>query len=130
MRTLPADLTARRAGRAIAVTTLVVATAGGALMWMIDKHDFPSLGSGLWWAVQTVTTVGYGDHVPSSDGGKFLAAFVMVTGIGFISVVTAAISAMFVESARRRVHEDDKERLDAIAVQLERIERRLDELAK
>jgi voltage-gated potassium channel len=114
--------TARRAGQLIAATTVVVAVVGGLLMRVLDRDEFPTVGSGLWWALQTVTTVGYGDHVPANGGGKVLAGVVMVTGIGFLSVVTASISAAFVESARRRRGDD------GVAERLDRIERALEEL--
>jgi voltage-gated potassium channel len=125
-RYLPNDLTARRAGLLIGATTLLISLACGLLMRVVDEHDFSDAGSGLWWAIQTVTTVGYGDKVPTSTGGKLLATLVMLTGIGFISVLTASISATFVESARRR-RGDDKVTLEEIAQRLERIERRLEE---
>ena len=118
---IPEHLTARRAGQLIAAVTLVVGFAGGFLMWLIDRDDFPTIGSGLWWAIQTITTVGYGDSVPQTRGGQFLAALVMVTGLGFMSVVTAAISAAFIESARRR-------RTGAQAITLEHIAERLDQI--
>ena len=54
---------------------------------------------GLWWAVQTVTTVGYGDHTPVTVSGRLVAAFVMLVGIGFLTVVTAAITSTFVSRA-------------------------------
>jgi voltage-gated potassium channel len=69
-------------------------------MTVIDRHGFPSLGAGLWWAVQTVTTVGYGDHVPTTAAGQILAAFVMLVGIGFVTVITASITSSFVERSR------------------------------
>jgi voltage-gated potassium channel len=126
-RQLPDDLTARRAGQLIAVATLIVAIAGGVLMWIVDRRDFPSIGAGLWWAVQTITTVGYGDSVPQTTGGRALAALVMITGLGFLSVVTAAISAVFVESARRRRRRSEEITLEHIAQRLDEIERRLSE---
>ena len=110
---LPDDLTARRAGQVIAAVTVVVSVAGGVLMWAIDREDFPTLGSGLWFAIQTVTTVGYGDDVPQTTEGRVLASLVMVTGLGFMSVVTATISAMFIESARRRRRGNEEITLDA-----------------
>jgi voltage-gated potassium channel len=119
----PSPSTARRAGVLIALATIVVAVAGGVLIRTLDRAEFPTVGSGLWWALQTVTTVGYGDHVPANTEGKILAGLVMVTGIGFLSVVTASISAAFEESARRmRGAEDD------VAERLERIERMLEQL--
>ena len=124
---LPDDLTARRAGLLIGATTLVVAVAGGLLITAVDRHEFPSLGSGLWWAVQTITSVGYGDHVPTSTGGRLLAALVMLTGLGFLSVTTASISALFVDSARRRREGREHVTLAQIAERLDRIERRLEE---
>jgi voltage-gated potassium channel len=120
----PTPSTARRAGILIGIATIVVAIAGGLLMRLLDPEDFPNIWTGLWWAVQTVTTVGYGDDVPNNAEGKAIAAIVMVTGIGFLSVVTASISAAFVESARRRRGDDDD-----VTARLERIERLLEERA-
>jgi voltage-gated potassium channel len=115
--------TARRAGQLIAIATIAVGVAGGFLMRVLDPGEFPTIGSGLWWALQTVTTVGYGDHVPADTEGKVLAGIVMVMGIGFLSVVTASISAAFVESARRRRGDEE-----GLAERLERIEKALEEL--
>jgi voltage-gated potassium channel Kch len=119
----PNPSTARRAGVLIGIATVVVAVIGGVLIRTLDRSEFPTIGSGLWWAVQTVTTVGYGDHVPANTEGKILAGLVMVTGIGFLSVVTASISAAFVESARRRRGDEDE-----VNERLDRIERALEEL--
>ena len=69
-------------------------------MTVIDGENYPTVGSGLWWAVQTTTTVGYGDHVPTTADGRLLAAFVMLIGIGFLTVITAAITSAFVAGAR------------------------------
>ena len=60
------------------------------------------VGSTLWWAVQTVTTVGYGDVVPHATAGRVLALVVMVSAIAFLTVVTAAITAALVDRERRR----------------------------
>ena len=60
--------TPRAAALVIAVVTRVTTVVAGLLMTVIDHDSFPSLGGGLWWAIQTVTTVGYGDHVPESAG--------------------------------------------------------------
>jgi voltage-gated potassium channel len=126
-RRLPDTLTARRAGFLIGGSSLLIAIVCGLLMRLVDSKNFPNVGSGLWWAVQTVTTVGYGDKVPTTTGGQLLATLVMVIAVGFISVLTAAISAVFIESARRRYRGQDRVTLDDIAARLERIEQALGE---
>src|SRR4051794_21857223 len=126
---LPDDLTARRAGLVIAAITLAVAIGAAVVMRSVDHEDFPSIGSGLWWAVQTVTTVGYGDTVPTSTGGRLVATVVMVTALGFVSVLTASISAAFVEATRRRRSRRDDASLEHIADRLDAIEHRLTALS-
>ena len=96
-------------------------------MTVADREGFPSIGSGLWWAVQTVTTVGYGDHVPASVAGRLVAALVMLVGIGFLTVITAAITSRFVSRSRREQAPSGpttptEEQLQQIAARLERIE--------
>jgi len=122
-------MTARRAGFLIATVTVLVTIASGFLMWALDHEEFPNIWLGLWWAVQTVTTVGYGDVTPRNDVGRVIATIVMLTGIGFLTVVTAAITAVFVESTRRRFREDlektEHGRHDEIMARLDRIEARL-----
>ena len=124
-------LSARRAARAVALVTVFVTVLSGVAIWLLDRDEFPNVWLGLWWAVQTVTTVGYGDITPSHVVGRLIAALVMISGVGFVTVVTAAITALFVESARRRVSRSGEgtieERLDGIAARLQRIERALEE---
>src|SRR4051812_49884531 len=111
---LPSDLTVRRAGQTLAVVTFAIALAAGLAMRVIDHKEFPGFGDGLWWSVQTVTTVGYGDRVPSNVAGQLVAVVVMVSGLGFLSVITATITAEFVESARRRRRSREEITLDHI----------------
>jgi len=123
------QLTPRRAALAIALATVVVTLGAGALMRVLSPHDFSSVWMGFWWAVQTVTTVGYGDVVPHSTSGRIVAAIVMLVGIGFLTVVTASVTAALVESYRRRAPDpmmvELDTRLDEIGVRLERIEKAL-----
>ena len=92
--------TPRGAAVVIASVTATITVGAGILMTLVDHDQFPSIGSGLWWAAQTVTTVGYGDDVPVSVTGRFLAVGVMLVGIGFLTVITAAITSTFVARAR------------------------------
>ena len=100
-RQLGRTLTPRGAAIVIAAVTTSITAAAGLVMTVVDRDEFPSFGSGLWWAVQTVTTVGYGDHVPTTVGGRFVAALIMLLGIGFVTVITASITSSFVERTRR-----------------------------
>src|SRR6476619_3032871 len=88
-RMLARAATPRGAGVVIATATTSMTLAAGLLMRVVDHDNFPSFGSGLWWAVQTVTTVGYGDEVPTNASGPLLAALVMLLGSGYLTVITA-----------------------------------------
>ena len=115
--------TPRGAAEVIAVTTTVITLGAGFLMTIVDRENFPSIGSGLWWAVQTTTTVGYGDHVPTTVAGRLVAAVVMLLGIGFLTVITAAITSTFVAQSRREVADAATlEQFRQIDKRLERIE--------
>jgi len=117
--------TPRGAGVVIATVSTSITVAAGLLMTVVDGDNFPSLGSGLWWGVQTVTTVGYGDRVPTTVAGQLLAALVMLLGIGFLTVITAAITSTFMSRSGRASSDPDAsatEQLRQINERLERIE--------
>ena len=89
-----------RGGAAVIATVTTIATVGfGLLMTVVDHKNFTTVGQGLWWSVQTVTTVGYGDVVPTNASGRIVAALVMLLGLAFLSVITAAITSSFVARA-------------------------------
>jgi voltage-gated potassium channel len=114
-------LTVARATQLIVIVTLIVTVGGGVAIWLLDHKEFSDLGTSLWWAVQTVTTVGYGDVVPHATVGRVIGTLVMLTGIGFIAVMTAAVTASLIEQARRRQSASDHDS----SLQLDRIETRL-----
>lgn len=124
-------LTPRRAVVIIAGYTALVTFAGALVGWLTDRKDFDTFGDALWWALQTVTTVGYGDVVPSSGTGRVIGAFVMVSGIAFLTVITAAVTAALIEAARRRQPPSDGEQLAELmkemSARLAAIEARLEE---
>ncbi len=113
--------TPRRAALVIATVTTTITIAAGVLMTVVDSKGFPSIGLGLWWAVQTVTTIGYGDVVPTTVAGQIIAPIVMLLGIGFVTVITASITGAFVARSRK----DDQE----VIQRLERIEAALHQLS-
>ncbi len=59
--------------------------------------NIKNFGDGLWWAITTVTTVGYGDRFPISTEGRFLAVLLMLVGISLVGVITASVAAWFVK---------------------------------
>ena len=89
----------RTAASVIVVATLVIVVGGGALFRVLDHKEYASLWIGMWFALQTVTTVGYGDVTPKDAAGKLVAALIMLEGIAFLAIVTAAITSTFVARA-------------------------------
>jgi voltage-gated potassium channel len=59
--------------------------------------NIKNFGDGLWWAITTVTTVGYGDRYPTTTEGRFLAVLLMFVGISLVGVITASVAAWFVK---------------------------------
>src|SRR6516165_11299246 len=91
----------RRAMGVIVTATVLVVVGSGALMRVLDHREYRSIWAGMWWAMQTVTTVGYGDVTPRAPSGRIVATFVMLAGIAFLAIVTASITSTFVERANR-----------------------------
>ncbi len=118
--------TPRGAAVVIAVTTIVITVASGIVMTVVDRDNYPTIGTGLWWAIQTTTTVGYGDHVPTTFAGRALAAFVMLFGIGFLTVITAAITSTFV--ARSQLELKGSEPQAPTAEQFRQLDERLERI--
>ena len=126
----------RTAARVIVTATAVVVVVGGVLMRVLDHDEYPNIWVGMWWALQTVTTVGYGDVTPLNRSGRIIAAFVMLEGIAFLTIVVAAITSTFVARAAKErdiaqaADEDTAEvrieaRLDGIEQRLDRLEQML-----
>ena len=67
----------------------------------VEGSNIKDFGDGLWWAISTVTTVGYGDYFPTTTEGKFIAVMLMVMGISLVGVITASVAAWFVKMAEK-----------------------------
>ena len=93
-------LSSGTAFRFAALLTLLVVVIAGAVESLIDTKDFASTWDGIWWAMVTVTTVGYGDKYPTTVEGRIIAMVVMLFGIGFLSVLTATVASRFVKTER------------------------------
>jgi voltage-gated potassium channel len=123
----------RLAAGVIVTATALVVVGAGILIRVLDHTEYGSIWVGMWWAIQTVTSVGYGDVTPHKAIGRIVAAFVMLEGIAFLAVVTAAITSTFVqraalehEKAENAEAESMQARLDAqfdaLGLRLDRIE--------
>ncbi|MBU1486503.1 potassium channel family protein, partial [bacterium] len=83
---------------------LLLILAGGTLAFFFEKgvnEGLRSLGDACWWAIVTLTTVGYGDKVPLTLGGRLVGVFLMFAGISLITLLTATVSSVFVEKKIR-----------------------------
>jgi voltage-gated potassium channel len=100
-RFLERPVTVRSAAGVIVTATAVIVVVSGILMRLLDHSEYPTVFKGMWWAIQTVTTVGYGDVTPKEVGGRIVAVFVMLEGIAFLAVATAAITSTFIARASR-----------------------------
>jgi voltage-gated potassium channel len=128
---------ARTAASVVVATTTLIVLLSGVVMRLIDHKEFPNVWLGMWWSVQTVTTVGYGDITPHNVSGRIVAAVVMLEGTAFIAIVTALIAATFVARAaheyttallQQGADADSVEgRLKALSEKLDEIQRELHE---
>jgi voltage-gated potassium channel len=112
----------------VVLATIGVVFASAALTLHAEEGSggsISSFGNALWWAITTVTTVGYGDTYPVTPAGRGLAAFLMVLGIAFFGVLTANVAAFFVERGQADVEAEvvaSDAKLDEILRKLEELE--------
>lgn len=124
----------RYAAAAIVSTIVVLVVAGALLMRVFDPDDYPTFASALWFTLQTVTTVGYGDSTPTSGIGRVVASIVMLVAIGLITVITAGITSLLIRSISREQEVADRqmfsEALARIEATLTANQERLDQLTE
>lgn len=104
----------------VALGTIIV---GGAVFAGVEQKQGITTWDGVWWAITTVTTVGYGDIVPHTTGGRIIGITIMLVGIGFVALLTAFIADRFINLS---VESEAKE--DLILAELRAINSRLDAL--
>jgi voltage-gated potassium channel len=121
-RFLEKPTSVRNAVGVIVIATTLVVIGAGVLIRLLDPDEYPDIGTGMWWALQTVTTVGYGDVTPSQLGGRLVGVVVMLEGTAFLAIVTAAITSTFVARAAREQADEETD--------VRRLERRFDELER
>jgi voltage-gated potassium channel len=140
-RFLREPVSVRNAASVIVTATFIVVVAGGIAIRVIDHREYSSIWEGMWWSLQTVTTVGYGDVTPKDAAGKLVGAVVMLEGIAFLAIITAAITSTFVTRAQREQQSREQTgdtvaeapidpQLEQMAARLERVESLLLELTR
>jgi voltage-gated potassium channel Kch len=121
----------RVAASVIAVIWLVAIAVFGVIEHLVDPKSFDNVWLGMWWATQTVTTVGYGDAVPDQAGGQLIASILMIGGLSFFAVLTGMITSLFVarqQAEHRETFQDPVlDRLEEIGAEVEQIKQRLDD---
>lgn len=112
--------------RDAAVLAAMTVLGGGAAYAAVEKAQHLSAWDGVWWAIVTVTTVGYGDTYPHTNAGRVIAIVVMFVGIGFIAILTAAAAERFLRAQRAELNElaGVERRLDEVLRRLESLEHR------
>ena len=96
---------------------LILVTCLGTLMYIIEQGEedtgFTDVGTSIYWAIVTMTTVGYGDITPVTLVGRLLAAFIMLLGYTIIAVPTGIVSATFIDETQKKVQHGRCPRCDA-----------------
>jgi voltage-gated potassium channel Kch len=92
----------RDAATLIAVAWIATILIFGFFERLLDPKTFHTVWLGDWWALQTVTTVGYGDVVPETSMGKLVASVLLLGGMAFLTVIIAMITGGFVSLYQRQ----------------------------
>jgi voltage-gated potassium channel Kch len=123
-------IVSRRVFPFLALVTVVLAIGVGILVRAIAPGDFHSVGEGIWWALVTLGTVGYGDVVPTSPWGRVVGGAVIIFGVTFLAFLTATVTSMFVSNEQRdeavRTAALGEERQAELRAAFRRLEERLD----
>lgn len=95
-------------------------------IFFLTEENVKTFGDGIWWALVTVTTVGYGDITPLTTLGRFLASALMFIGLGLVATVTAIVSAKFVQNfVDHHTNDDVLEKLEEISNEIEEIKKKI-----
>jgi voltage-gated potassium channel len=119
----------RRVFPYLAFMTVALGLVAGFVVTLVDRKDFPTFGTGVWWAIVTLGTVGYGDVVPHTAWGRVLGSLVIVIGVTFLAFLTATVTSYFVAAEEEEADAAEREALGARLAEagdsLRRIEERL-----
>ena len=121
-------LTLLRAIVTILSVAVVLVLIAGALARLVEPEVFTSLGLSYWWAITTVTTVGYGDVVPQDPWGRVVGSLLMLTGLSLIPTLTSVIVSTLISKRTQLQTRQLEEELMKSTAALRRIEERLTQM--
>lgn len=103
---------ARSVTFALAMTFFLIAFGAAIVIRLVDQHDFSSFGLAVWWALETMTTVGYGDIVPTTTIGRVVGGTEMLLGIAFITFLTAGVTSTVINRSQQGAQQADRAHLE------------------
>jgi len=109
------------------LSTAALGTLSGFIVTLVDHKDFPSFGTGVWWAIVTLSTVGYGDVVPHTPWGRVVGSIVIIIGVTFLSFLIATVTSYFVAAEEAAADEEANAERVARAARAEATLRRIEE---
>lgn len=124
----------------VSAVTAVIVLVGAVLVWTVEKShpgtNIDTFWDAVWWAMETITTVGYGDHHPTTALGRIVAGGLMIAGIAMVGVITATVVTWFfaelewVKNVREieEVEERTEVTLEEVLAELRRVNERLDRI--
>jgi voltage-gated potassium channel len=118
-------LTIWRAVRTVAVIVILLVLAGALLVRLLEPKTFDDFGLAAWWAVETVSTVGYGDVVPVTTQGRIVGTVLMITGVSMIPLVTSIVVSILAAKRAEQESQGEARQIAALREQLSRIEEQL-----
>jgi voltage-gated potassium channel len=108
---------------------VAILSLGGVGFWALEPRAL-TLADGLWLAFTTAATVGYGDIVPSTHASRAFAVLVVLLGLAVLSLVTASLAAMFVETEERQIERDLMHEIGALRSEVRSLQAQLQDLSR
>lgn len=94
----------------VIIVVMLLTLLGGGMLYRVEEGHIKSVGDAIWLAFVTMTTVGYGDYYPVTEGGRFISVILMVLGIGFLGLLTGSVASFFTK--RKSSHSNMKSSID------------------